>query len=332
MAKRDYTLIKQRYSCTQYLSSIGVRVGNDHKYKCILHDDQNPSASIFIHKDSFEHWRCHVCDKHGDVVDLVKAHRGCDDAQAIEILTGQRQEEPPKRTGKPKLSIVRDYGAVPDDAPVPVPGRVTLLSSNGNSYTFETDHVFPYRTYDGTLTGYVLRKDASEGRDKDIRPIRWHLTHKAFMQAGWTGSEILPLYGEERLRTNPDAPVLLLSGEKVVDLIQAVLSDWVVLSWQGGDKSLDKQSFEPLKGRRVVLWPDHDESGIEAMRKAGTRLTASTVMWLKPDETWPPKYDAEDVLRTDGFASVEAFLRTAKRFTSDPSPKGMTGRWERQSD
>lgn len=141
----------------------------------------------------------------------------------------------------------------------PVPARAgpphKAHPRRGVSATFWT-----YHDADGAVLGYVHRFVTSEG-GKEILPSVWARNRDTgreewrWMQ--WT--EPRPLYGLDRLAAMPDKPVLVVEGEKCADAAYRVLgSDFAIISWPGGGKAVAKVDWTPLKGRRVVIWPDCD--------------------------------------------------------------------------
>ncbi len=70
-----------------------------------------------------------------------------------------------------------------------------------------------------------------------------------------------PLYSLDRLAARPDAPVLVCEGEKAADAASAIFSELVCVTSQGGSMAPGKSDWAPLCGRRVTIWPDHDEPG-----------------------------------------------------------------------
>jgi len=60
--------------------------------------------------------------------------------------------------------------------------------------------------------------------------------------------------------------VLLVEGEKTADAAQQLFTEAVVSTWPCGCKAVGKADFSPLKGRRVMLWPDADEVSIAAIK------------------------------------------------------------------
>jgi putative DNA primase/helicase len=141
-------------------------------------------------------------------------------------------------------------------------------------------------------TFYVVRKDKPDG-GKDILPL-W-----------WTGEKWLwkappaprPLYGKRQLALKPNAPVLVVEGEKTADAAALLYPSAVVVTWPSGCKAIDRADWSPLAGRRCVLWPDADDVGREAMAKLAIRLLkagADQVRIVHPPADVPEGWDLAD--------------------------------------
>jgi hypothetical protein len=59
--------------------------------------------------------------------------------------------------------------------------------------------------------------------------------------------------------------VLLSEGEKCRAVGAGALPMYVNVTWPGGGKGVQYVDWTPLAGRDVVLWPDADEPGRQAM-------------------------------------------------------------------
>ena len=70
-----------------------------------------------------------------------------------------------------------------------------------------------------------------------------------------------PLYGLARLAQRPDAPVLVVEGEKAADAAGKTFPDYVCVTSPFGAQSAAKADWTPLAGRDVTVWPDHDAAG-----------------------------------------------------------------------
>lgn len=119
--------------------------------------------------------------------------------------------------------------------------------------------LWDYHDADGRHVGRVFRFDTPKG--KEIR------------QARFTGSEWVwkampdprPLYGLRNALRRSDAAVLITEGEKACDAAQRLFPGHVAVTWAGGAKAVNKADWTPLANRSVILWPDADVPGGQAM-------------------------------------------------------------------
>jgi putative DNA primase/helicase len=113
-----------------------------------------------------------------------------------------------------------------------------------------------------------------------------------------------PLYWARRA---VGAPVLIAEGEKAADAAALLLTSYAVCTWASGCKAIDKADWQPLRGRDVVLWPDADAVGREAMAKLAARLLAldCTVRVVAVPADLPEGWDLADAL-ADGWTSGRA--------------------------
>jgi uncharacterized protein (DUF927 family) len=115
-----------------------------------------------------------------------------------------------------------------------------------------------------------VRFDRADG-GKDVLPYSLWRDERGRLAWRWKAAHgMRALYGLERLATRPDAPVLLVEGEKAADAAANRFPAWVPMTWAGGSAALSKADWGPLLGRRVVVWPDADAPG----RKAGAAALA----------------------------------------------------------
>jgi putative DNA primase/helicase len=153
----------------------------------------------------------------------------------------------PKADGSPAMPVPADAPPPPDRHP-----------SKG-----EWSARWTYRDSAGRLLGYVVRIDAPDG--KQVLPLTcW--TEAGRLKWRWKGfATPRPLYGLDRLALKPDAPVLLVEGEKTADAAADHFPDFAVVTWPGGSKAVAMVDWSALAGREVVIFPDADAPG----RKAG---------------------------------------------------------------
>ena len=168
--------------------------------------------------------------------------------------------------------------------------------------------LWPYRSADGELAGYTARWDRPGG-GKEIRPLiledgRWCL--KGIPRPR-------PLYNLQAVRKHPDAPVLVVEGEKTSDAAGKLLSSYVPTTSMNGAKAAQLSDWTPLKGREVVVWPDNDPDGQRYARKvAALVLTAgaSSARIVRLPEGLPPHWDLADPV--PGGVDVERLLADAE--------------------
>lgn len=117
-----------------------------------------------------------------------------------------------------------------------------------------------YLDGNGEVLGYVARYER-QGQRKQIVP--WTYDGEEWGMGQWPTPR--PLYGLQQLAEQPDAPVLIVEGEKAADAARKVCKPYAVVTWPGGARALEKADWRPVRGRSVLLWPDADRAGTESM-------------------------------------------------------------------
>lgn len=185
---------------------------------------------------------------------------------------------------------------------------------------------YAYYHADGAPAVLIARYEGADPKNpgkirKTLMPhTYWKLPDGSF---GWAckGMEgVCPLYNLPDLLARPDAPVLISEGEKCADAVAGAFVTYVSVTWSGGTNALGKTDFAPLKGREIVILPDHDAPGAAAaaalvviMVELGAKrvrvLDIAAVGELVSKEV-PQGYDIHDAIR-DGLTSARlgALLR-----------------------
>lgn len=117
-----------------------------------------------------------------------------------------------------------------------------------------------------------------------------------------------PLYGLDVLASRPMAPVLIVEGEKAAEAAKTLAPDFVVITWPSGAKAWSKADWKPVFGRsNVVLWPDADNPGIDAVTGISQILHPScgTLKILNVSDQ-PLAWDAADAV-TDGWTKEKVY-------------------------
>lgn len=81
-----------------------------------------------------------------------------------------------------------------------------------------------------------------------------------------------PLLYLQNLAWNLERMVWLVEGEKTCDAAWDV--GLLATTWAGGANAILRTNWTPLAGRKVIIWPDNDEAGIEAIKSLKPTLRA----------------------------------------------------------
>jgi hypothetical protein len=323
----DFDQVNRDHPIDEVLRTYGISVRAG-AFRCPFHDDATASGSVFTDGRGRRRWKCHVCEmKASDSLDFVQRKEGVDAREAYRLLTGneffphpgERPALNPSYIPKPELDLIPFPRAALEEIQ---PGVETppIMHRSGKARTYKP--VLVHRYGDQLIVIRVEHNDAETGkRDKHFIQISYDSRH-GFFACGWHGRE-KRLYREEQLRLHPDKPVLIVEGEKSVDLLamDAHFDDHVVITWCGGCKSYAQDPWHLLRGRKVVLWPDADlpkgdaehGSGVMAMLQIAKLCQPAEVRILYPPQEWiwDPQskgYDAYDAYAEHGAAQARRFI------------------------
>lgn len=278
--------------------------GGEYVARCPFHNDASPSFYVVPRKQKAF---CMSCGWHGDVVDFIAEFESVDTAEAARRLTGDQLP-----TSRPKLPELPPDEAddwqpilpAPDNAPTYDPAR-TYNPRRGKAVNWARalTRLDAYRDADGRVLGYVVRMEIDG--EKLTPTVTW-ARHRDGRECWVSGRfpEPRPLMGLDDLANRPQAPVLVVSGEKCREVAARVLTGFVATTWAGGDGAVLKADWAPLHGRRVTLWPDADASGWDACQ----RLAAALYGWAAEVRIIDPRDQAKGWDIADG---VDAGMTTA---------------------
>lgn len=174
--------------------------------------------------------------------------------------------------------------------PVTAPGPPRRHPQHG-----QYSHSWRYDDAQGRTLAYAVRFDLPDG--KSVLPLCYGRYSSNSLQWAWKAlPEPRPLYGLPKLEAMPDAPVLLVEGEKTADDAQSYFPHLAALTWSGGCNAVNKADFAPLQGRDIIIWPDNDEPGFAAALELARILdgTAQSLTIVQPPDTLPDGWDLAD--------------------------------------
>jgi putative DNA primase/helicase len=96
---------------------------------------------------------------------------------------------------------------------------------------------------------------------------------------------------------------LIVEGEKAADVAQLIFPDHIAITSPGGSRAAGKAEWEPLNGRRVVIWPDSDDAGTNYANDVARHVSAcgaSSVAVVAIPGDFPSKWDLADAM-PDGW-------------------------------
>lgn len=168
-----------------------------------------------------------------------------------------------KVKAKPVKQITKPVIPVPEDAP-PAPNNRTDFGVATTRYT--------YSDAEDRLVCHVHRFDPP-GQRKVYLPQTYRKSEDGKLGWDWLGlGAQRPLYNLRELVTRPDAPALIVEGEKAANAAKILFPEKVVVTTMGGAQAPDKSDLIPLKGRSILLWPDNDDAGIKYIKSLSEML------------------------------------------------------------
>lgn len=277
------------------------KVGSEWEGRCPFHDERSPSFTVSPVK-GFVH--CFGCGIHHDVIGFLMHIAGLTFVEACEQL-GARDFAPAVVKAATRQRDRGELGGlwipvcpVPEEAP-PLAAGVECSIWNpkrGRHWTFTPSRADAYRDAYGHLMGYVLRTEIKG--DKITPQVTWcigpdgsmcwalrpfwnprplcGLDDLAMKRVTITGGPavryalaapgaLVELAAGESVGGMADRPVLVVEGEKCRAAGAGALRQYAVVTWPGGSKGLRYADWSPLRDRDVVLWPDADVPGEQAM-------------------------------------------------------------------
>lgn len=202
-------------------------------------------------------------DKGGDLISLVAYLDGCEhQSEAAAILaeflsiTLVECDAPAPATGLQRPTKPEPYQK-PERPIMPIPPGAMSSRPRQHAKLGKPTAEWIYPNAEGRPLLIQRRFEPPQERKVYIPLTYW--------ADGWKDKappEPRPLYGLDRLAARPDEPVLLCEGEKAADAAAVLFPGHVCIATMNGAQSPDKSDWTPIHGRKLSVWPDHDEPGL----------------------------------------------------------------------
>lgn len=130
---------------------------------------------------------------------------------------------------------------------------------------------------------------------------------------GW--QDYRPLFNIPGLMKNPTASIILTEGEKAADAAAKFFPNHVSTTFLGGKNCIEKQDYQLIANRTVILFPDNDEGGKNAFLTLAELLEDEfrcTVSVVDVPEELPHKWDIADPIPEDLHHTPETIINLAK--------------------
>tara|TARA_R110002110_G_scaffold83410_1_gene216469 strand:- start:295 stop:2586 length:2292 start_codon:yes stop_codon:yes gene_type:complete len=242
---------------------------------CPVHEDKSPSAYVYLNKG----WINLGCSSGCDKSDLRR--------HISDLGYNKKKSKPGTRSKKSKLRP-KDSDGFKILMPVPkkyVDRWQTLmhkLHSDCPNSVNPYNYVYPYLNLDGKHQMIITRKDKKDG--KDFYPYTlWEKDD----QIKWKSKgpeHPKPLYFKKTAEKLKDIEVLhIYEGEKTTNAGYKMFKDSpqiLHLTWQGGSKQVGLADWNSLQKiteaggsiKSIILFPDNDKTGYEAMENVARKL------------------------------------------------------------
>lgn len=198
----------------------------------------------------------------GDLISLYAAKEGIKQGEAAKLLAPEVGFNL-SPNGAPKRSL-NGNGTKPEPEPSSIckPAAGTAAPDMTHRRFGVPSCTYLYKDTDGSTFFYIARYDPS-GQKKQFIPFCWDSGKKRWVNEGYPAPR--PLYGLDLLAARPEAPVLLVEGEKACEAARAIVGDaYIATTWPNGASGWRQVDWSPLKDRKVLLWPDADRHEEEA--------------------------------------------------------------------
>lgn len=259
---RDYETLKRNLDIESFVMNLLPKGKGYPEWKALNPTRDDKRVGSFQVNLQSGLWTDFATGEGGDILSLYCYIKGCSITDAYDSLINNislQDTTPTKKIIKKKRPPSRLIYPPPLDAGEPI--------------VLKHDGYWCYRDKQGCPLMYVTRHNPSD-RDKFYLPhtYRQQEDDLPYWDNIAEGLVDWPLYNLNLIHQQPNANILIVEGEKTADAAAKLLKGWVITTWHGGANAVHRVAIEHLRGRLVWLWPDNDDTGVNAMITMQTRL------------------------------------------------------------
>ena len=270
----DKTIKLDRNAIVNELIAMGVKM-HGNSCRCPFHDDHTPSSYIKENENGW-YFACKVCNISGDVFDLQQ-----------------------RRTGKSFKELVSEseaYQITPKEVryikPFNSPEEIILYYAQSKNLTLQRK--YEYRDPKTEKLDLVILRLLPPNGKKTFRQL-------TPVEGGWVTTGVKgksPLYNRARILGSDE--VVVVEGEKCVHALYEI--GIVATTSPMGARSAMQSDWSILQGKKIHIWPDNDEEGIDYANDVKKILaslpqpTEAKIIDISPLEL-KPKEDVFDYLK-----------------------------------
>ena len=293
--------------------------GSWRKTLCFCHDDHTPSMGL---NPSRNQWKCFSCGKGGSHIDLVMEHEGLNFSDACEWLIREFNiPVPQQETRKSLIEAIKSQLMNTTNTQFLDKSLLERFKGTSNEFTRalvnskiltpeQMQHaaeVFRLSTANDNVIfwqidrdnhireGKVMYYQADAHRSHTRKPvtISWLLKQEKQLPDDWKAKYCL--FGLHQIKDKDERQIAIVESEKTAIICSEFLAaeNFIWLA-TGGSSSLSVQSLQPLKGKKVIIFPDTDSQGttyqewltiaMEASKQFGHPITVSNLLELHATE------------------------------------------------
>ena len=240
-------------------------------------------------------------------------------------------------------SIPEDSFSCEDTRIIPLNITENDVANHSSQFTCPPSAYYKYTDKLGETAFYIVRWDFIKNgqQKKETRPYSFNV-QKNEWRSNNSYPTPHPLYNLLELISRPNAPVLIVEGEKTVEAAKRLFPDFVVVTSCGGANATKKTDWSTLEGRDIIIAPDNDKAGedyaqavIKQCQKSGYiksikllkpkilgKYVIEDLSWIERQGDVPKGYDLADSL-AEGW-TAELINKAMDEFKSFFTPYATT--------